>query len=208
MGELLDYMRAYNLMRKYGINAAQAKYVSSAQDAVKFAGGKPVVLKVISSKAIHKSKNGVVKLGLSRSDEIKAAYSYLKSKAERLGLRPYKILIQHMAKNGVEIIVGGKTDQQFGKLVLIGLGGIYVEVFKDVAIRLCPLRRYDAEAMIGQLRSKSVVAPNRRAEKMLSNVLLKVSKMIYNEKISELDLNPIIVTDTNYVAVDLRFITS
>jgi len=206
MGGLLDYTAAYKIMKKYGINAAPADYVSSAQEAIKFAAGKPIVLKVISKKALHKSKSGVVRLGLSKPEEIKSAYISLKKRAGKLKLKPYKILAQRMSKGGIEVIVGGKTDHQFGKLVLIGLGGIYVEVFKDVALRLCPLRRYDAQAMIDQLKSKSIVAPNPATEKMLCNVLMKVSKMLQNENISELDLNPIIVNNNRYIAVDLRFI--
>jgi len=206
MGELLDYIAAYKIMKKYKINAAPADYVSSVQDAIKFAAGKTIVLKVISKKALHKSKCGVVRLNLSKPEEIKSAYAFLKNRAGKLKLKPYKILAQHMAKDGTEVIIGGKTDSQFGKLVLIGLGGIYVEVFKDVALRLCPLRRYDAQAMIDQLKSKDIVAPNPPTEKMLSNVLMKVSKMLQKEDISEFDLNPIIINNNKYIAVDLRFI--
>ncbi len=204
-GKLLDYMEAHELLKRNGINAMRAVYVASADEAVRFAGGKPIVLKVISDKALHKTKSGVIKLGLSNDSEIRAAYSELEKKA--MSLKPYKILAQDMVRNGLEIIVGGNTDVQFGKMVLIGLGGIYVETFKDFALRVCPITRMDAESMLDQLRSGSVIAPNDKKRRMLVDLLLKVSKMLVkNQEIKELDLNPVILHGESYDAVDLRII--
>ncbi len=205
MGKLLDYMEAYGLLRRNGINALRAVYVQSASEAVRFAGGKPIVLKIISDKALHKTKSGVIKLNLSNEREIRAAYSELERKARTL--KPYKVLAQDMVHSGLEIIVGGNTDAQFGKMVLIGLGGIYVETFKDFALRVCPIKRADAESMIDQLRSSKVIAPNDRDRRMLVKLLLGVSGLLVkNQAISELDLNPVILHGGTYDAVDLRII--
>lgn len=205
MGKLLEYMKAYYMLRRHGIRALDAKYVSSAADAIDFSSGKPIVLKAISEKALHKSKNGLVKLNLSTERDIRSAYADLESKARNL--KPYKILAQRMVTNGLEIIVGGNTDPQFGKMVLLGLGGIYVETFKDFALRVCPITRYDAASMISQLRSHAIVAPDPATEKMIADLLLDVSNMLTKEHgISELDLNPVILHDGTYDAVDLRVI--
>src|SRR4029077_16146745 len=111
--ELLDYIKAYQLLKKYDIRSVKSDYVNSADDAVKFAAGEPIVLKALSQKALHKSKSGLIELNLISDKEIRSAYNQLEKKAARF--RPFKILAQHMVKNGLEIIIGGKTDPQFGK---------------------------------------------------------------------------------------------
>ncbi len=204
MPELMEYSKAYALLKKYKIRSVQSSYVSDAASAIKFANGKPIVLKAISNKALHKSKSGLIELNLSSDQEIKAAFSKLERKASKF--KPYRILAQHMVKNGIEIIIGGKTDPQFGKLILLGLGGVYVEVFKDFALRVCPIQKYDASEMINQLKSKKIIAPDNKSVAMLETLLLSVSKMLENNQISELDLNPLILHDGTYDAVDLRIL--
>ncbi len=204
MPELMEYSKANLLLKKYGIRSVDNEYVSTADGAVQFAKGRPIVLKAISNKALHKSKNGLIKLNLETDEEIRSAFASLAKKAEKF--RPYKIQAQHMVKNGLEIIIGGKTDSQFGKLILIGLGGIYVETFKDFALRVCPINSYDAKSMLNQLRSKSIIAPNPESERMIEELLLKVSRLLNDNDISELDLNPLILHDGTYDAVDLRIL--
>lgn len=202
---LLDYFEGKKILDKYGIKSVQSKYVSSASEAAKFSGSDPVVLKLISDKALHKSKAGLVKLDL-RGKEAARAFDELTKKGGKL--KPYKIIAQKMAKGGIEIIIGGRTDQQFGKLILLGLGGIYVEVFKDFALRICPITKNDAIDMIDQLKSKEVVTFNGEDTEMLVKLLLSVSKLlIENEKITELDMNPLIIRKGSYEAVDIRMIT-
>ena len=204
MSQLMDFMRAQELLRKYGINSARSSYVKSASEAVRFSGGKPIVMKVLSQKALHKSKSGLVKLKLYTEKDISSAFSYLSSRARALNLGNYKIIAQEMVESGTEIIIGGNVDQQFGKMILLGLGGVYVEIFKDVALRVCPINRYDSRSMIQQLKSSGIIAPDVRRERMVESILLKVSRMLVENDISELDLNPIILTGNGYTAVDLR----
>lgn len=200
---LLEYFEARKMLDKYGIKSIDSKYVTSTADAAKFSKGSRIVLKLISDKALHKSKAGLVKLSLLDPKEITAAYSDLEKKGKNL--KPYKIIAQKMASGGVEIIIGGRTDPQFGKLILLGLGGIYVEVFKDFALRVCPITRSDAEEMVAQLKSKEIVTYNGKNTRLLVDILLKVSKMLSeHDEISELDLNPVMIREESYDAVDIR----
>lgn len=200
----MEYMQAKRFLEKYGIRSVDAKYVENADDAASFAGNSGIALKLISEKALHKSKAGVVKLGLDNGAKIREAYEELAQKGRVL--RPYKILAQKMASHGIELILGGKQDSQFGKLILIGLGGIYVEVFKDFALRVCPIKKFDAESMISQIKGSNVITYNGKNRAMLVSLLMKTSKLLEENEIKELDLNPIIVRENSYDAVDLRII--
>ena len=204
MAGLVAYMEAYRLMKKYGIKTVQSAYVSSAAQAIKFAAGEPIVLKAISGKALHKTKSGLVKLNLTGDSQISAAFTHLTKAAEKY--KPYKILAQHMVPQGIEVIMGGREDAQFGKLILFGLGGIYVETFKDVSIRVCPIRKTDAQSMLDDLKSKSIIAKDAKSASMLEELLMKVSRMLVENDIKELDLNPLILHDGTYDAVDLRIL--
>lgn len=202
--ELMDYANAHNMLKKYRIKSVESAYVTSAKDAVSFSRGDRIVLKVLSKNALHKSKNRLVALDLANPKEIEAAYSQLDKRARQF--RPYRILAQKMVKNGLEIIIGCKIDQQFGKMILLGLGGIYVETFRDFALRVCPITKYDAQSMLQQLKSKQVIAPTADSERLITGLLLKVSSMFMDNSFTELDLNPIMLHDNTYDAVDLRII--
>ena len=202
---MMDYIEAANLLKKYDIRVVDSKYIESEDDAVSFSNGDTIVMKVLSDKALHKTKSGVIKLDLSKEDDIRTAYKDLVEKSA--DLKPYKILAQKMIKGGIEIIIGGNTDPSFGKVLLLGFGGIYVETFKDVSMRVCPINEFDAGNMISELKSKKIIAPDEKSENMIKDLLMKVSKLLVeNDNISELDLNPLILHDGTYDAVDLRFI--
>jgi succinyl-CoA synthetase beta subunit len=203
---MLDYMQAKNLLNRYGIKSVESKYVKNAKEALAFANGKAIVLKLISKKAVHKSREGLVRLNLKETGEINSSFNELLKRGEKF--RPYKILAQRMASSGVEIIIGGNTDMQFGKMLLVGLGGIYVETFRDVELRLCPITRTDAKDMLDGLKSGSVITYNGAATDMLASLLLKVSKLLVeNKRVVELDLNPVIVRKSSYEVVDIRMIS-
>ncbi|MEM3781429.1 MAG: acetate--CoA ligase family protein [Candidatus Micrarchaeaceae archaeon] len=199
----MEYFEAKRLLDKYGIKSIESAYVNSAEEALAFSGNDPIVLKAISDKALHKSKAGLVKTNLSGKEEIVAAYGSLVRAARKFS--PYKVLAQKMSEGGVETILGGTVDAQFGKTVLLGLGGIYVEALKDVSMRLCPITRYDAHEMLQQLRSASVVTYNGEATNMVVELLIRFSKMFYeNSRLKEIDLNPVFIRPNGYEAVDLR----
>ncbi len=200
---LLEYFKAKGLLEKYGIESVESKYVKNWKEASDFAKGKPIALKVLSEKELHKSKAGLVKLGLEGDSGIRKAYSELETKAAKL--KPCNIIAQKIAEKGIEIIIGGREDPQIGKLVLIGLGGIYVETFKDFALRVCPITRYDATEMLDQLKSKNVITYNGKSTEILVSLLLKASKLLSgNPSINELDLNPVIIRENGYSIVDIR----
>lgn len=204
---LMDYVEAYNLLKKNGINAAEARYVKTYEEAVDFADGKAIVIKGISAKALHKTKSGLVATNLLEEKDIKEAFISIQKRAEQY--KPYRILAQRMVPynpNNIEIIIGSSTDQQFGKLLLLGLGGIYVEAFRDFAIRLCPITRHDAEAMLDDLKSSKIIAKTDKDRKTIVDLLLKSAVLAEDKKIKEFDLNPIIFYDGKYTAVDLRIL--
>ncbi len=201
---LSDYFEGEKLLKKYGISSIRSWYVSSAEEAIKRADGNPIVMKVISDKALHKSKSGLVALDLKTDKEISSAFKSLTAKAQTL--KPYKVIVQEMSKGGIEVIIGGKTDPQFGKVILMGLGGIYVEAFKDFAIRVCPIDDKDAGSMIDSLRSAEVITYNSENKRMLGELLVKVSKMLNGTDLKELDLNPVILRKDGYDVVDIRIL--
>jgi succinyl-CoA synthetase beta subunit len=200
---LVEYFEAERLLKRHGIRSVESRYVRSAEEAAAFSAGEQIVLKAVSGKALHKAKSGLVIAGLA-GDEIAKAYSSLERRAAPY--RPYRILAQKMVRGSVEIIIGGSEDAQFGKMVLLGLGGIYVEAFRDFALRVCPINIDEALSMVRQLRSRSVIAPNAPRERMVAELVLKVARMYQNSKVKELDLNPVILHDGAYDAVDIRMI--
>jgi hypothetical protein len=200
---LMDYMRAKAILDKYKIRSVPSRYVSSAEQAVSFAGRDSIALKLLSDKVLHKSRAGLVKLNLSGAGEIGRAFGELKRKGR--GIRQYRIIAQKMAKPGVEAIIGGNTDPQIGKVLLLGLGGVYVEAFGDTQLRLCPITKYDAGQMIDGLRSKDILTGNGKSRDMLVELLMQASRLLTNNpRIKELDLNPVILRDGSYDAVDIR----
>ena len=202
---LVDYYKARGILDRYRIRSVNSEYVRSEDNAVSFLGKNgSIVLKVLSQKALHKSKSGLVAVGLDSEDLVRKAFRSLQKKAA--SLKPYNIIAQQMVAHGTEIIIGGSIDPQFGKMILLGLGGIYVETFKDFALRLCPITRYDASSMLAQLRSKGVIAPDKKSREMVVDLLLKTSRMFESTRISELDLNPVILHEGTYDAVDLRML--
>lgn len=201
---LVEYFGAERLLKASGIRSIESRYVGDAASAVRFAGGNSIVLKAISQKALHKSRSGLVAAGLDSQVEIERAFAAIQKRAAPY--KPYKVLAQRMVKGGIEMIIGGNEDAQFGKMILLGLGGIYVEAFRDFALRVCPISMDDALSMVRQLRSRKVIAPDAKTEKMIAELLLKVSRMYRSSNIKELDLNPVILHDGTYDAVDIRMI--
>ncbi len=200
----MEYFKAKKILDSYNIKSIESSYVTTADEALRFCGNNKIVLKAISENAIHKSKAGLVMLDLNK-ETVSGAFKELVKKAEKV--KPYKIIAQKMSEKGIEIILGGRVDQQFGRLILIGLGGIYVEVFKDFALRICPITKYDASQMLEQLRSLNIIGYNGQAITMLETLLLSISKLLLEHpEIKELDLNPAIIRKDSYEIVDIRMI--
>ncbi|MEQ1774714.1 MAG: acetate--CoA ligase family protein [Burkholderiales bacterium] len=215
----LDEPSGKSLLASYGIAVPASRVVKNASevDAV-FSGVKPpVVVKIMSPDILHKSDAGGVKVGLKSAAEVKDAINTMAAAPAIKGARIDGYLIEEMAPSGQEMVIGGVRDAQFGPLVMVGLGGIFVEVLADVSFRICPITRIDAQEMLADLKGAAILdgARGRTAvsREAIIDVLLKVGGedgllMRYANDIAEADINPLIVSATGAVAVDARFILS
>lgn len=175
----------------------------------------PVVVKVVSRDIVHKSDSGGVKVNLCSVDDVEAAIKTMQSVPEIRNANVEGFLIEEMAGAGQEIVIGGVEDPQFGPLIMVGLGGIFVEVLGDVAFRICPISRLDAEEMLADLKGIAILDGARgRAPVSRTSVieaLLKIGGqegllMRHRNDFAEVDINPLIVSASGAVAVDARFI--
>ncbi len=213
MKKQVDFPEAQKLLRKYGVRFAKGGLVKEEKDLPRVAKklGFPLAMKIVSEQVVHKSDAGGVELGIESEKEALEAFRRIlknvKKKAPKAKIRG--IMVQKMA-DGVQVIVGGKIDPQFGPIILFGLGGIFVEIMKDVSIRLVPITRKDAKEMVSEIKGKAILKGARGKKavnfKKLEGLLLNVSKFMEKEKVSELDLNPVMLDSRNALAVDVRVI--
>ena len=166
----------------------------------------PVALKLISSKFLHKSDAGA--LALNIRDETTLVLEYARLHALAGGDKSSSILVQAFRPGRFELIIGGRTDPQFGPVIMLGLGGIYTEVLRDTSLRVCPIDAAEARAMIRSLRAYPILSGARGRKPMdeeaLVRVLLDAAKLMEKEKPRELDLNPILVRNDGIWAADVR----
>ena len=213
----LDEASGKALLAAYDVRVPKSVVVPGpdAVDAAMKAMKTPVVVKVVSPDILHKSDAGGVKVNLQSALEVKDAIRAMAAAPQIKAARVEGYLIEEMAPAGQEIVVGGLRDPQFGPLVMVGLGGIFVEVLADVSFRICPITRLDAEEMLGELKGAAILKGARGRKPVavdaIVDVLLKVGGengllMRHADDIKEADINPLIVSDTGAVAVDARFI--
>jgi len=201
------------LLECYGIQTAPWGIAKNADEAENIAEsiGYPVAMKVVSPEVIHKSDIGAVKLDVSKEDVRKSFYEII-SRVESYmpEARIEGVLVQKMMKGGREVILGMKKDPQFGNVIMFGLGGIYVEVFKDVAFRVAPLNIEDAHEMIKSVKSYALLK-GVRGEKMLdisslAETIVRFSQLSLDYPIAEMEINPLKVFEKGCVAVDFRML--
>ncbi len=199
----------------YGMPTPEFGLAGSVSEAVHAADKVtyPVVLKIVSQDILHKSEAGGVILDLKSSDQVERGYQQIieSAKAYNNSARIDGVMVQHMAPKGVEVIVGGLRDSQFGATVLFGIGGVFVEVLKDVVFRVAPLEELDAREMIREIHSYPILKGIRGLpaadEEAIVRILQTTSRiMLENPPIEQLDLNPIIVYATGAEIVDARVI--
>jgi len=206
----LDFENSVAMLKRYGVRFPDSGTAKSPADAVRIAKklGYPVALKLISKEILHKTDVGGVKLNIMNEKELAAAYSSISSAVPKS--KSDGILIQKMAPPGVELLIGGKQDLQFGPVLAFGLGGIFVEIFKDVSLRVCPIDKNDAREMMREIKGYPILAGARRTkpvdEGALIDLLVGMSKLMMENKIQELDLNPVMAYNKGYLAVDARII--
>jgi len=212
---LLTEVEAKDLLKEAGIGVVDTRLATSREEAVSTSQelGFPVVLKIASSDVVHKSDAGGVKLDLKTAKQVGKAYDdILKGiKKEYPQAKIDGVSVQKMARPGVEVIIGMSKDAQFGPVIMFGLGGILVEILKDVSFRIVPLVRRDAAEMIREIKGYPLLEGYRGQEPVdvsnLEELLLKVSDFVEkNPDIGELDLNPVFAYKDGAVAVDARVV--
>ncbi|MEP6871965.1 MAG: acetate--CoA ligase family protein [Anaerolineaceae bacterium] len=214
---LLNEVEAKELLREAGVPATAATLAKTRSEAQSQAAtmGYPVVLKVVSPDIAHKSDVGGVKLNLADNDAVGTAFDEImaSSKAAEPTARIAGVAVQEMAPQGTEVIVGMTTDPQFGPVMMFGLGGIMVEVLKDVSFRLVPLEAKDADQMMAEIKGRPILDGVRGQPPAdlaaLRSTILKVSAFVEKHpEVRELDLNPVFAYPDGALAVDARIVIS
>ena len=201
------------ILSEYGIKVPQYALVTSSDEAVKKSKeiGFPLVAKIVSADILHKTDVGGVKVGLRSEDEVKKAfddmYHRLKEKFDVKG-----VLLEKMVPNGVELIIGLQNDSQFGPSIMVGLGGIYTELFKDVSFRVLPIIKDDALKMLNSLRGRDILKGFRGSKAvnmdMISEAIVNIGTLGVDlaGKYESIDFNPVVVYPDGYFVVDAKII--
>ncbi len=206
---------AKTICMEYGIPVTTFRVAKTAEEAVKFADeiGYPTVLKIVSPDVIHKFDIGGVLLNLKSPEDIYDAYKKILENVARHKpeAKIRGIIVQEMAPSSTEVIVGSTKDPQFGPALMFGLGGIFVEVLKDVTFRIAPITEQDAWEMITEVKAYPILKGYRGQPPAdmdaIVRILLKTSKLVMDhQEIKELDLNPIMVYEKGAKTVDARII--
>jgi len=212
---VLTEIESKEVLKQAGISTVDTKLATSKEEAISISRqfGFPVGLKIASPDIVHKSDAGGVKLDLKTAKQVGKAYEEI---LEAVGqkhpqARIQGVSVQKMARSGVEVIIGMSKDAQFGPVLMFGLGGILVEVLKDVSFRIVPLAKRDAAEMVREIKGYPLLEGYRGQEAVdvshLEGLLIKVSDFVeQNPEVKELDLNPIFAYSDGAIAVDARLI--
>jgi acyl-CoA synthetase (NDP forming) len=212
---ILTEIEAKQVIKSAGIKVVETRLAKSHKETVTIAEdiGFPVVMKIASPDIIHKTDAGGVKMGLNNATEVRKAYTEIMDSVHKRypDAKIDGVSVQAMARPGIEIIIGMSKDPQFGPVIMFGLGGIFVEVLKDVSFRIIPILKRDAEEMIKEIKGFALLNGYRGQEpanlSALVDVLLKVSALVEKTpEIKELDLNPVFAYKDSAVAVDARIV--
>jgi acyl-CoA synthetase (NDP forming) len=208
----LTEREAKAVLAAYGVPVVRDAVVRSAEDAARAAAeaGFPVALKVESADIPHKTEAGVIRLNLRTAAEVREAFAQVMANAVRVAApdRIHGVLVQPMVPPGVEVMVGARVDPQFGPMVVVGLGGIFVEVLRDTSARLAPVDATEARRMLGELKAQALLRGFRGAQPVdldaLAAVIARVSEFASDQRelVAELDINPLICAGERIVAVD------
>jgi len=193
------------LLRDYGISTTDFAVIKSDDDLKNIDLKFPVALKVCSPNIMHKTDVGGVKLNIMDEEELKREFSDFRKK-----FPSEKFIIEKMEPQGIEMIAGLVNDASFGMSIMVGMGGIFAEMYKDVSFRLVPINRRDAEEMIGELKAGELFKGFRGIEldkKAIVELLLKLSQIGMDfPSISQMDLNPVFVYSHGLKVVDAKMI--
>jgi len=203
------------LLTEYHISLPEAELADNVEKAIEVGNaiGYPLAMKVVSPDIIHKSDAGGIKLGLKNQEDMKTAFKEIMTNAQKVAEKKniFGTLISPMAKKGQECIIGMIRDAQFGPVIMFGLGGIFVEVLKDVSFRVSPLAAEDIDEMVKEIKGYAILT-GIRGEKpkdidAIKDILTRLSEIVIdNPEIQEIDLNPVIVHEKGASIVDSRVI--
>jgi len=206
---------AKELLREYGIPVPDFKLIKSEEEITELTKeiNFPIVMKIISPDIIHKTDAGGVKVGIKTEKEARIAYQGIISKAKKYNKEAqiFGVITYSMIPKATEIIIGMMKDPHFGPVIMFGLGGIFVEVLKDISFRILPIEERDAEEMINEIKGSKILKGVRgegpKDIKAIKNLLLKISQLaLENPEISEIDLNPVFVFEKGLQVIDARMI--
>jgi len=206
---------AKKVCMEYGIPVTNFEVVKNDAEAVKFAEeiGYPVVLKIVSPDIIHKSDVGGVILNLENAKDVRNGYKQIlrNVKKHKTNAKIVGVLVQEMVPPSTEVIVGAIKDPQFGPSVMFGLGGVFVEVLKDVTFRVAPITEDEAREMLTEVKAYPLLKGYRNLPpadtEVIVKILLNTSRLVTeHQEIKELDLNPIMVYEKGAKTVDARII--
>lgn len=210
----LTELESKEILKLIGVSVAETKLGRKKEEAKKIAKsfGYPVVLKISSIDILHKSDAGGVRTYLKNSDEVEIAFDEIIESAKKYNknARIDGIVVQKHIKRGVEVIVGGIRDKIFGPAVMFGLGGIWIELMKDVSFRLAPVKKTTAKEMIKEIRGYPILGKFRGGRGVdingIADIIVKISNLMTNYNIREIDVNPIFARSDGTIAVDARIV--
>jgi acyl-CoA synthetase (NDP forming) len=212
---LLTEIEAKQMLEEAGVPVSPARLAKTRDEAVAVAKelGFPIVLKIVSPQITHKSDVGGVALGLASAEDVGAAFDRVTASAKQHvpDATIEGVAVQRMERQGTEVIVGVTKDPQFGPVLMFGLGGVLVEVLKDVAFRVIPINQRDARQVIHEIKGYPLLEGYRGSEAAdigkLEELLLKVSSFVEaHPEVAELDLNPVFAYADGAIAVDARVV--
>jgi acetyl-CoA synthetase (ADP-forming) len=212
---VLTEFESKKLLERAGIPVVETRLVRTKRETISVSKemGFPVVLKITSPDIVHKSDSGGVKLGIANATQAGKAYSEIMSSIKQRypSAIIHGLTVQKMAPPGIQVIVGMSKDPQFGPVIMFGLGGILVELLKDVSFRIVPVTKRDAAEMIREIKGYPLLEGYRGQEPAnidaLQDIIVRVSQFVERTpEIKELDLNPIFAYRDKAVSVDARIV--
>lgn len=212
--KVLTLEESRTVLESYKIPFAKCRMVKSVEEAANVAKKivYPIVLKIVSKDIIHKTDIGGRIVDIKNESELQTAYKQIISNVKK-HLHKARIdgmLVQSMVKDGQEMIIGGKKDEQFGQTILFGMGGLFTEIYEDTSLRVLPISRKDAEEMIKEIKGYKILKGYRGKvydTTALVEILLKTAKLLEeNQMIKELDINPVMILRKGVWAVDARIV--
>jgi acyl-CoA synthetase (NDP forming) len=204
VAERLAENEVMDLLRQYGIPIPKYQLLENEQGLNELKIGFPLVLKVCSKNIMHKTEVNGVKLGITNMDELAKSFREFRQRFPN-----EKFIVEEEKDKGMEIIAGLIEDQTFGRCIMVGIGGIFAEIYKDISFRVLPIEKNDVEEMLSELKGKRIFDRFRNIEfdkGALIDLLLKLSKIGIDFDVKEMDLNPIFVYGRGLVVVDAKLI--